>query len=67
MQNYHRLERIGEGSFGRVFKGRRKCTGQTVAMKFISKQGKQEKDQAPLFWPEDYVAEKYDMSLDPCT
>ena len=44
MQNYHRLERIGEGSFGRVFKGRRKCTGQTVAMKFISKQGKQEKD-----------------------
>lgn len=44
MQNYHRLERIGEGSFGRVYKGRRKCAGQCVAMKFISKHGKTEKD-----------------------
>ena len=44
MELYHRLERIGEGSFGRVYKGRRKCTGQTVAMKFISKNGKAEKD-----------------------
>ena len=44
MNNYHRLHRIGEGSFGRVYKGRRKCTGQTVAMKFISKQKKTEKD-----------------------
>ena len=32
MQNYHKLERIGEGSFGRVYKGRRKFTGQTVSV-----------------------------------
>mmetsp|Transcript_14048 Transcript_14048/g.41258 ORF Transcript_14048/g.41258 Transcript_14048/m.41258 type:complete len:322 (-) Transcript_14048:671-1636(-) len=44
MENYHRLERIGEGSFGRVYKGRRKYTGQTVAMKFIKKEHKTEKD-----------------------
>ncbi|KAA8540379.1 hypothetical protein F0562_024702 [Nyssa sinensis] len=34
----------GEGSFGKVYKGRRKYTGQTVAMKFILKHGKSEKD-----------------------
>jgi serine/threonine protein kinase len=44
MQNYHVLERIGEGSFGKVYKGRRKYTGQAVALKFISKHGKSEKD-----------------------
>ncbi|CAN0340079.1 unnamed protein product [Ectocarpus sp. 6 AP-2014] len=41
---YHVLERIGEGSFGKVYKGRRKHTGQTVALKFISKHGKSAKD-----------------------
>ncbi|KAI4346731.1 hypothetical protein L6164_007603 [Bauhinia variegata] len=29
---------------GKVYMGRRKCTGQTVAMKFIMKHGKSEKD-----------------------
>lgn len=38
------IELVGEGSFGKVYKGRRKHTGQTVAMKFIMKQGKSEKD-----------------------
>ena len=38
------LEHIGEGSFGKVFKARRKNTGFTVAMKFITKRGKSEKD-----------------------
>ena len=28
MNNYHVLEIIGEGSFGKVYKGRRKFTGQ---------------------------------------
>jgi len=38
------LEHIGEGSFGKVYKARRKNTGFTVAMKFISKHGKSDKD-----------------------
>ncbi|WZY93443.1 hypothetical protein YC2023_065772 [Brassica napus] len=42
VEDYHEL--IGEGSFGRVYKGRRKYTGHT----FIMKQGKSEKDiQSP--------------------
>ncbi|KAJ9566754.1 hypothetical protein OSB04_002720 [Centaurea solstitialis] len=44
VENYHVIELIGEGSFGKVYKGRRKYTGQTVAMKFILKHGKSEKD-----------------------
>ncbi|BDA40985.1 probable serine/threonine-protein kinase 36 [Coccomyxa sp. Obi] len=39
---------IGEGSFGKVYKGRRKYTGQTVAMKFILKHNKSEKDIVSL-------------------
>ena len=38
------LEHIGEGSFGKVYKARRKNTGFTVAMKFITKHGKSDKD-----------------------
>jgi fused-like protein len=37
MDNYTNLEAIGEGSFGKVFRGRRKQTGQLVALKFIKK------------------------------
>ncbi|GBG88292.1 hypothetical protein CBR_g46858 [Chara braunii] len=44
MENYHVIELVGEGSFGKVYKGRRKYTGQTVAMKFILKHGKSERD-----------------------
>jgi fused-like protein len=67
MENYHVLDLIGEGSFGKVYKvptfvffipckrsfrtenlseiqGRRKNSGQIVAMKFIVKHGKPEKD-----------------------
>jgi len=46
MEDYHILHQIGEGSFGKVFKGRKKQTGQIVAMKFISKKNKSEKDLA---------------------
>jgi|TARA_B110000977_G_scaffold112452_1_gene145707 serine/threonine protein kinase len=42
--DYHILELVGEGSFGRVYKARRKFTGAITAMKFIAKHGKSEKD-----------------------
>ena len=48
MDNYHVLELIGEGSFGKVYKGRRKYTGQIVAMKFIPKTGRSEKELTNL-------------------
>jgi fused-like protein len=44
MENYVILEHVGEGSFGKVYKARRKNTGFTVAMKMIQKHGKSEKD-----------------------
>ncbi|KAL0040863.1 hypothetical protein WJX79_007871 [Trebouxia sp. C0005] len=44
MENYHVIDLVGEGSFGKVYKGRRKFTGQITAMKFIMKHGKSEKD-----------------------
>nr|CCA20871.1 protein kinase putative [Albugo laibachii Nc14] len=44
MENYHILERIGEGSFGKVYRGRRKYTGQIVALKFVSKRGRSSKE-----------------------
>ncbi|XP_076434866.1 serine/threonine-protein kinase 36-like isoform X2 [Babylonia areolata] len=44
MNNYHVLDIIGEGSFGKVYRGRRKYTGQIVALKFIPQGGKSAKD-----------------------
>lgn len=77
IENYHVIDLVGEGSFGKVgravllqcmplhvalqeghlqptlflgpvqpqvYKGRRRCTGQITAMKFIVKHGKSEKD-----------------------
>eukprot|EP01062_Namystynia_karyoxenos_P057934 TRINITY_DN4916_c0_g1_i1.p1 TRINITY_DN4916_c0_g1~~TRINITY_DN4916_c0_g1_i1.p1 ORF type:complete len:1200 (+),score=403.66 TRINITY_DN4916_c0_g1_i1:84-3683(+) len=44
MDKYHVLELIGEGSFGKVYKARRRFTGHIVAMKFITKKGKSEKE-----------------------
>ncbi|ETN24934.1 ULK/FUSED protein kinase [Phytophthora nicotianae INRA-310] len=44
MENYHILERIGEGSFGKVYRGRRKYSGLIVALKFVTKQGKSARD-----------------------
>ncbi|XP_076867958.1 serine/threonine-protein kinase 36 isoform X2 [Brachyhypopomus gauderio] len=48
MEQYHVLEMIGEGSFGRVYKGRRKFSGQVVALKFIPKVGRSEKELRSL-------------------
>jgi len=40
MDKYYILHQIGEGSFGKVFKGRKKQSGQIVALKFLSKRYK---------------------------
>ena len=37
MENYLDSKPIGEGSFGKVFRARRKNTGQVVAIKYIKK------------------------------
>ena len=44
LDDYISMDIIGEGSFGRVYKARKKNTGFTVAIKFITKHGKSEKD-----------------------
>ena len=48
MEDYHVLEMCGEGSFGKVYKGRKRFTGQTIALKFIQKHGKSDKDLQKL-------------------
>jgi fused-like protein len=44
MENYHVVQLIGEGCFGKVFKGRRKFAANVVALKFIAKRGKSDRD-----------------------
>eukprot|EP00941_MAST-03F_sp_MAST-3F-sp1_P003053 g3053.t1 len=44
LHGYHILEKIGEGCFGKVYKGRHCGTSQMVALKFISKHKKSPKD-----------------------
>ena len=46
---YEVLERVGEGSFGRVHRGRRRFTGQFVALKFVAKAGKTAAELAALY------------------
>ena len=48
LDRYHVLQGVGEGSFGKVFKGRRKYCGQIVALKFIPKGGRSESELAAL-------------------
>ena len=48
MNDYNVLEFIGEGSFAKVYRGRKKYTGQIVALKFISKLNKSEKELKSL-------------------
>lgn len=45
---YHVLEVIGEGSYGRVYKGRRRFGKQVVALKFISKLKRTEEELLSL-------------------
>ena len=48
LSEYNLLDLVGEGSFGKVYKARRKFTGETSAIKFISKKGKTERDLRSL-------------------
>lgn len=51
MDHYFVQELVGEGSFGRVYKGRVKYTGQPVALKFITKHGKTERELKQALQP----------------
>ena len=44
MDKYAVMDMIGEGSFGRVFRGKDKQTGEIVALKLIPKVGHSDKD-----------------------
>ncbi|KAJ8664443.1 hypothetical protein QAD02_006105 [Eretmocerus hayati] len=52
MEDKHReydvLKQVGEGSFGQVFKARRKCDGATVAYKVTRKKGRSPKELESL-------------------
>ncbi|XP_061608023.1 serine/threonine-protein kinase 36 isoform X2 [Phyllopteryx taeniolatus] len=48
MNSYHVLELVGEGSFGRVHKGMTKFTGQVVALKFMPKMARSNKELQSL-------------------
>ncbi|MEQ2161820.1 Cell division protein kinase 1 [Goodea atripinnis] len=42
MEDYVKIEKIGEGTYGVVYKGRHKATGQVVAMKKIRLESEEE-------------------------
>lgn len=48
LSEYNLLDLVGEGSFGKVYKARKKFTGETSAIKFIAKKGKTERDLRSL-------------------
>jgi hypothetical protein len=48
MERYQMLQLVGEGSFGKVYKGRRLQCGQIVALKFIPKAGRNDADLLAL-------------------
>ena len=66
MENYIILEMIGEGAFGKVYKGQRKCTNQIVAIKKIVKKGKKEKELKNLRQEIDILHRLYHENIIQC-
>ena len=66
MENYIILEMIGEGAFGKVYKGQRKCTNQIVAIKKILKKGKKEKELKNLRQEIDILHRLYHENIIQC-
>ena len=66
MENYIILEMIGEGAFGKVYKGQRKCTNQIVAIKKIMKKGKKEKELKNLRQEIDILHRLYHENIIQC-
>ena len=66
MENYIILEMIGEGAFGKVYKGQRKCTNQIVAIKKIIKKGKKEKELKNLRQEIDILHRLYHENIIQC-
>ena len=57
---------IGEGAFGKVYKGQRKCTNQIVAIKKIVKKGKKEKELKNLRQEIDILHRLYHENIIQC-
>ncbi len=57
---------IGEGAFGKVYKGQRKCTNQIVAIKKIIKKGKKEKELKNLRQEIDILHRLYHENIIQC-
>lgn len=49
MQKYDKLEKIGEGTYGTVFKARNKDGGEVVALKRVRLDDDDEECRAPLY------------------
>lgn len=55
MEDFQKIEKIGEGTYGVVYKGRNKKTGLIVAMKKIRLESEDEGE----FWLFSFISQAY--------